>query len=364
MRWREMLRRPTRSAAVDPAAPMRSPAHALLAQLPGDWLLVDARDRVEQASERAADLGVVAFGALSAPELQHLVAATRTDGVPRTLDLAVGGVAVGSPPRRIRAHASHLDRGQVVLLLNDISAATRVDAMRRDFIASVADEMRGPADAILGHARQARKARSDKALGKSVDLIEAEANRLSALVGDLTDLSRLQAVDAMEAARVVDVRHCVEQAVDSVAKAARDKRIDVVRDVPEVHLLANEEQVVTALRNVLANAITYSPPHTLVTVSAALEGGQVAIAVADQGIGIPPEQQVRIFERFHRVDPARSRESGGTGLGLAIVQHICMAHGGEVTVRSEPGRGSLFTLRFPAGRKVAESSAADGQEDL
>lgn len=190
-----------------------------------------------------------------------------------------------------------------------------------------------------------------KALHKFTSRMQLEAARLSALINDLTDLSRLQASDAMAEARSIPVRRVVNEAVDTVHLAAQDKRIDILREVPTtLRLFADEEQAVTALRNLLTNAIRYSPPHTKVTINAREHEGYVEVSVADEGIGIDPEQQVRIFERFHRVDPARSRETGGTGLGLAIVKHICMAHGGEVTVQSAVGSGATFTLRFPLPR--------------
>ncbi len=149
-----------------------------------------------------------------------------------------------------------------------------------------------------------------------------------------------------------------------MARDAQDKRIDVVADVPEITLVANEEQLVAALRNLLTNAITYSSPHTLVEVEASVDAQHVSIAVKDEGVGIPVEELSSIFERFHRIDATRSRESGGTGLGLAVVRQICVAHGGDVSVTSEPGRGSVFTLRFPVGRRVTESSAPMEQEDV
>ncbi|MHB0929674.1 MAG: sensor histidine kinase, partial [Candidatus Nanopelagicales bacterium] len=134
------------------------------------------------------------------------------------------------------------------------------------------------------------------------------------------------------------------------------------REVPELRFFANGEQVVTAIRNLLTNAIAYSAAGTTVTVTAELQDGYVGISVADHGMGIPADQIERIFDRFHRIDAAQGRNVGGTGLGLAIVQHICLAHGGEVTVESTVGEGSLFTMRFPARGQTRESSAPEWKE--
>jgi two-component system sensor histidine kinase SenX3 len=147
---------------------------------------------------------------------------------------------------------------------------------------------------------------------------------------------------------VVDVDHVVAEAVDATKLIAHAREIDVVvGDSVGGRILGDENQLVMALRNLLTNAIAYSPVRTRVAVATRLVGEAVEIGVTDQGIGIPAHEQSRIFERFYRVDPARSRITGGTGLGLAIVKHVCVNHGGECTVWSVEGEGSTFTLRLP-----------------
>ena len=330
-------------------------ALALLDRLPGEWIIITEHGRVYRASAEFGSLGLLHRGGVTSPVLADMAEATRLDGKSRTADLSIGGVDVGAPPGTVRVRTSRLDSLLVLLLVDDISAATRVDAMRRDFIANVSHELKTPVGALVLLADAAQEAVNDpKALRKFTSRMQLEAARLSALIRDLTDLSRLQASDVMDEARLVSVKSIVSEAVDTVHLAAQDKRIDIVRDLPSgLKVFVDEEQAITALRNLLTNAIRYSSPHTKVTVVAREHEGYIEIAVADEGIGIDPEQQVRIFERFHRVDPARSRETGGTGLGLAIVKHVCLAHGGEVAVQSEVGVGSTFTLRFPLPRVAA-----------
>ena len=178
--------------------------------------------------------------------------------------------------------------------------------------------------------------------------MQGEAARLGNLVNDLVDLSKLQDVDPLEHSEHVDVDHVVREAVDATRNLATGGEIElVVGERSGSCVLGDEQQLVMALRNLVTNAITYSPPRTRVGVAVRTGEGVVEISVTDQGMGIPPEEQDRIFERFYRVDPARSRATGGTGLGLALVKHVCVNHAGECTVWSVPGEGSTFTLRLP-----------------
>ena len=177
--------------------------------------------------------------------------------------------------------------------------------------------------------------------------MQIESRRLTNLMNDLVDLSRLQGAE-VAGSEPVEVDRLVAEAVDATKMSAGAREIDVIVG-PHVNaeVMGNEAQLVMALRNLLTNAIAYSPNGTRVVVAARLNGEIVEIGVTDQGIGIPESEQARIFERFYRVDPARSRITGGTGLGLAIVKHVCVNHGGECTVWSVEGEGSTFTLRLP-----------------
>jgi two-component system sensor histidine kinase SenX3 len=168
-------------------------------------------------------------------------------------------------------------------------------------------------------------------------------------VQDLISLSRLQSNDPLRQARVINVDDVVAEAVDTthLEAEAREIRLEV-RGQHGLSVLGDEDQLATALRNLVANAINYSPDHTRITIGVSIVDDVVELSVADQGIGIPERDLERIFERFYRVDPARSRATGGTGLGLSIVKHVAVNHGGEMRVWSSEGAGSTFTLRLPA----------------
>jgi two-component system, OmpR family, sensor histidine kinase SenX3 len=175
-----------------------------------------------------------------------------------------------------------------------------------------------------------------------------EAQRLTNLVQDLITLSRVQAVEPVPDPRPVELDMIVAEALDRCRMTANARGITLnLTSVPGLSVYGDEDLLVTALRNLLENAVAYSPERTHVQVTLSRSDGNAELSVADQGIGIPERDLERIFERFYRVDPARSRATGGTGLGLAIVKHVMLAHNGRVTVHSIEGTGSTFTLYIP-----------------
>lgn len=350
MAWFTRTRNTAPPVSQTPPEPQLPPAVlAVLEGLQSEWVVIGPYGRFVQLSPNIAGFGLVRKGGITHPEISDMLEQTRRDGEPRTRELSVGGSEQGAPPREIRVRSSAIDADHVLLVVDDISSAVRVDAMRRDFVANVSHELKTPVGALLLLADAVQSALDDPdALQRFTERIQLEAQRLSTLVQDLTDLSRLQAADVTVHAAQVPVARVVAEAVDTIRLLAQSKRIDVLSDIPDqLQVFADEDQLVTALRNLLVNAINYSPSFTKVTVTAVDVEGFIEIAVSDEGIGISPEEQSRIFERFYRTDPARSRETGGTGLGLAIVKHICNAHGGDVVVTSAQDAGSTFTLRFP-----------------
>jgi two-component system, OmpR family, sensor histidine kinase SenX3 len=175
-----------------------------------------------------------------------------------------------------------------------------------------------------------------------------EAQRLTNLVQDLITLSRIQAAEPVPDPRCVSLDAVVAEALDRCRMKANARGITLnLTSVPGLSVYGDEDLLVTALRNLLENAVAYSPERTRVQVCLSRSDGSAELSVADQGIGIPERDLERIFERFYRVDPARSRATGGTGLGLAIVKHVMLAHNGRVTVHSVEGTGSTFTLYIP-----------------
>ncbi|MFW5829058.1 MAG: ATP-binding protein [Planctomycetota bacterium] len=258
--------------------------------------------------------------------------------------------------RSLALHVSplHDDDRQVigaVMVVTDQTERRRLDDMRRDFVANVSHELKTPLTVIQGILETIEEDPDMPASMRRRFLDKARAHtvRLSNLVADLLMLSHLEAQDESMELESVDLRRAIEQAVGGISEAAQAAHIHIVTEaMPEpLRLRGEAEALRQVFDNLLSNAIRYSPPRTRVTVRARREGGSIHAEVSDQGIGIPPQAQRRIFERFYRVDKARSRALGGTGLGLSIVKHYVLAHGGEISVDSEIGVGTTFRLRFP-----------------
>jgi len=338
------------------------PADVVLQLLPTAAVLVDHDDRVRLANTAAISMGVVRGSTVVVPELMQLVRTARRTLAAQTVDLSLD---LGGFPRRamaVGARAEPLDDGDVALVVDDLTESRRVEAVRRDFVANVGHEIKTPVGALTLLTEAALDARDDPdAVQHFLARMQREAQRLSRLVQELLDLSRLQGGEAQPVPVDVWMDAVVEEALDRTRSVADAKGIRLVRggDVGLV-VRGSEQQLVTALSNLLDNAVAYSANGTQVAVTLQRRDDAIEIAVTDQGIGIAESDQQRIFERFYRVDPARSRATGGTGLGLAIVKHIVGNHGGEVSVWSRPGAGSTFTVRLPA--VVTEPAAEQSQE--
>lgn len=312
-------------------------------------VIVDRLGREVARNRSALRLAGARTGELLAePALLELLGAALT-GSPAERELRVYG-----PPRsvlQLRAHPIRHDEEVVgaVGFVRDVSDAYRTDTVRRDFVANVSHELKTPIGALGLLAETIASADDVVVVQRLAERIVRETDRLSHLVDDLLDLSTIEAQEA-PTREPLPVRRLIEEAVDIVQAAAVAAVVPIVvaDRIPDVAILCDERQIRSALVNLLDNAVKYSEPGAAVDVSADVEeDGRVALVVRDHGIGIPARSLERIFERFYRVDQARSRESGGTGLGLAIVRHVVQAHGGEVTVSSVEGEGSVFTLRLP-----------------
>lgn len=332
----------------------------MLQLLPTAAVLLDGDDVVRLANSAALELGLVRGTALGVPELSTLVHTARRTGVPQTAELSLD---VNAFPRRtvlVGARAQRLDGREIALIVDDVTEAKRVESVRRDFVANVGHEIKTPVGALQLLAEAAFDARDDpEAVQRFVGRMQKEAGRLSRLVQELLDLSRLQGGEPLPTPTEVDVDAVLDEAADRARLVAEARGITIVRSGVNGVLIRGEEgQLVTAIANLLDNAVAYSPDKTKVAIGVQLGDDTVEIAVTDQGIGIPKAEQERIFERFYRVDPARSRQTGGTGLGLAIVKHTVGNHGGDISVWSRPGSGSTFTIRLPAyGRRQSPEPA-------
>ena len=335
------VRRPAAPVVVaDPLPATR----ALVEALPVAVMVLDATDEAVLANQAAIALGLLADNGLPVTELRALVRETRRAGLPREADILLRGV-----PSAVRARLAPLADGQVALLVEDVTEARRVEAVRRDFVANVSHELKTPVGAMLLLAEALQGASSDPAaVRRFADRVHHEAGRLGRLVQELLDLSRLQGAEPMPDARPVSLDAVLAEAVDRTRTAAASRGIAVVRGGARgLSVLGSETQLVTALVNLIDNAVAYSPDRTRVALAVRRDGKWAELSVTDQGIGIGEKDLERVFERFYRADPARSRATGGTGLGLAIVKHVASNHGGEVGVWSVEGSGSTFTLKLP-----------------
>ncbi len=319
----------------------------MLSVLPDTWVVLRDGD-VLRAGSAAAALGVVRDGRLANEQLRVLSEAVRRDG--RIRDVEVEAPRRGTRrPTDLAVRVAPLPGELVLLIVEDRSAKGRVDDVRRDFVANVSHELKTPIGALILLAEASADAASDpESVRRFAGRMQHEATRLSVMVNELIDLSRLQSDDPLSHADEVCVDELIADAVDRTRTAATAKQISLaVGGDTGLRIYGDPEQLVTALRNLLDNAVKYSNPRTKIGVATRQDGAWVEISVTDQGIGIPRADLDRIFERFYRVDPARSRATGGTGLGLSIVKHVSANHGGEVRVWSLEGAGSTFTLRLP-----------------
>jgi two-component system sensor histidine kinase SenX3 len=332
-------------------------------------VLLGADGAVLVANPPARALGILRGDRLLVPALVDIARAVQNSGS-RRADVALPGSLVGSGPRTVGVHGVRLDSGPaldpgpVALVLQDVTEARRTEAVRRDFVANVGHELKTPVGALALLAEAVQGAADDpETVQRFAARMRHEADRLTRLVREVIDLSRLQGGEPLPDLVPVSIGAVVAEAVDRTRAAAAAKGIElavvtrsglVVRGV--------ESQLATALTNLLANAVAYSSGGTTIAVGARPRSGFAEIAVTDAGIGIPRPDRARIFERFYRVDQSRASATGGTGLGLAIVKHVASNHGGSVSVWSEEGLGSTFTLRIPLADGAGEPAEADDRQ--
>jgi two-component system sensor histidine kinase SenX3 len=313
--------------------------------IPEGVVIAAADGSVLARNHAATEVATARHGdALVGSAVDDLLAAALA-GTPgqRTLDL------FGPPQRVVNVSAHPLPSGALVVI-EDITESRRLDAVRRDFVANLSHELKTPVGAIGLLAETLLAEPDDDVARRLTERVVNESFRVSRTIDDLLELSRIEA-GAEIVREPVPVHLVLEEAAERVRPGAerRDIEVRVGSVATRVTAMGDRRQLVSAVANLLENAVKYSPPASLVEVRASSDGTQVAIDVEDHGIGIPAREVERIFERFYRVDRARSRDTGGTGLGLSIVRHIVANHGGEVTVSSVEGQGSTFTLAVPAG---------------
>ncbi|MFE5854055.1 sensor histidine kinase [Streptomyces sp. NPDC056500] len=366
-RWSEReQRRPTRSSLHTDAV-LPPGVDTVLSVLRSSAVVLDEGDSVVKASSAAYALGLVRGGKLTVDAMLQMARDTRRDGEIRQveLDLPRRGTGRGEA-LAVSARVAPLGSRLVLLLVEDLTEARRIDAVRRDFVANVSHELKTPVGALSLLSEAVMDASDDpEAVTRFAGRMQIEATRLTNLVQELIDLSRVQNDDPLDDAEPVRVEELVAEAIDRSRHPASTKQITLAAaGAEDLRIWGNRGQLAAALGNLVENAVNYSPARTRVGISARrisdMGTDLIEIAVTDQGIGIPEKDRERIFERFYRVDPARSRATGGTGLGLAIVKHVAASHGGEVSVWSTEGQGSTFTLRLPEAG-AARDRSVNGQ---
>lgn len=313
------------------------------------YVVVDGVDGVVRASPAAYAFGLVRGYSVMQEELLHMIRRVRATGVTEEYRLEIIRGASQSGALVLDIRVAILGDEYVLLLAEDQTEIVRAQSVRSDFVANVSHELKTPVGAIRLLSEAIDDAAGDPvAIKHFSQSLHQESERLSALVQDIMELSRLQGTDVVAEGRPVDLGRVVNEAVDRNRLTAQSRDIRIVTG-GQVHaqVFGDVDLLTTALRNLIDNAIRYSPAGTRVGIGVKERDGMIHMSVTDQGPGISEEEQDRIFERFYRVDAARSRHTGGTGLGLSIVKHVMQQHGGEVTVWSREGQGSTFTLSVP-----------------
>jgi two-component system, OmpR family, sensor histidine kinase SenX3 len=325
---------------------------AVLEALSSSAVVVGPQDEILAATTSARTQGLARGSRIAVPEIVDLVRVVRREHVIRSVDLELirGGRGATS---YLSVRVAPLGDDLVVVLADDQTSARRIEQTRRDFVANVSHELKTPIGAISLLAEAVEDAAEDPpSVRKFASRLSVESARLGDLVNQIIDLSRLQADDPLTNPEEVDIDEVLSEAVDRCQVDAQQHGVTLtVAGATDCRVLGSARQLTVAICNLVENAVVYSDPGARVVVAAHRQARSdddyVEITVSDNGIGIPPAELERIFERFYRVDYARSRANGGTGLGLAIVKHVAATHGGEVSVWSQPGRGSTFTIRVP-----------------
>ena len=323
---------------------------AVLDQLDGASLVIAPGEVAIFTNLEAEQLGILRDGRIQSEELLASIRVVRRTNVKQTGTIEIARGPIGEGKREITVNVIPLTENELVLvLLRDESEAQRVHDVRRDFVANISHELKTPIGALSLLSEAVLGAKDDaEAVSRFAERMQVESKRLTGLVQEIIQLSRVQDSDPLKEAQQLSAGDIIKEALDQCRTTADSRQISLTfQDSEDAMILGDRDQLTMAIHNLIENAINYSPADTKVAVSTSVENGIITISVADQGIGIPEAEVERIFERFYRVDPARSRETGGTGLGLSIVKHIINKHGGEISVWSSENVGSTFSIRLP-----------------
>lgn len=329
--------------------------------------VLDRNQEIVMSNPAAHEMSLVHDRAVN-PDVWQTAQEVFEDKETRTVDLAIPKRRTGHRVTQFKAVIKPLtlnDGRFVIIYGTDESENVRMESARRDFVANVSHELKTP---VGGIALLAEALLQDPGDQETVEYfgnkVYKEANRMADMVSELISLSKLQGAEALPEMEPLAVDDLIEEALSRNQLAAEARSIELNRGASVgVQVKGDRSLLVTALSNLVSNAINYSPEKMPVSVSQkVVDGGVVLIRVTDRGIGIAPDDQKRVFERFFRVDQARSRQTGGTGLGLAIVKHVVANHGGNIKLWSRPGTGSTFTIELPIYREEKPAQDA-GMKD-
>jgi len=321
-----------------------------LNQLDGASLVIAPGEVAIFTNSEAEQLGILRDGRIQSEELLASIRVVRRTNIKQTGTIEIARGPIGEGKREITVTIIPLTENELVLvLLRDESEAQRVHDVRRDFVANISHELKTPIGALSLLSEAVLGAKDDsEAVTRFASRMQIEAKRLTDLVQEIIQLSRVQDSDPLKEAQLLSASEIIKEALDQCRTTADSRQITLTfQESEDGAILGDRDQLTMAIHNLIENAINYSPAETKVAVSTSIQDEIISISVADQGIGIPEAEVERIFERFYRVDPARSRETGGTGLGLSIVKHIITKHGGEISVWSSENVGSTFSIRLP-----------------
>jgi len=327
---------------------------AIAAKMRTGVLVVDAEGRVIYANPFLLESFPASDGITGRPVDEMIHNAELLDTIKRCVGdpcACAGDIEYSEAERSFKVEINRVTgdgETNLLIFLRDITEEKRVETIKKDFVANLSHELRTPLASIKGYSETLLDGGvEDEGTRRDfLRVIDRHATRMSRLIDDLLILSRLESQEEPAPTGSVDLGELIAAVAAGVEKQASDKNIDITTEVPDdlPAVAGDKDRVEQVVVNLLDNAIKYTPGGGSVVVSAASAGGEVRVDVLDTGIGIPAGDIPRIFERFYRVDKARSRELGGTGLGLAIVKHIVQGLNGRLSVESEPGKGSKFSF--------------------
>ena len=326
-------------------------------------VVIDPSNTVVKASPGALAFGLVWNQKLVHPELTKMVDLVRRTGEPIGEELHLSRGPIGEASIHLWVRVARLGARYILLIAEDRTEGYRLEEVRRDFVANISHELKTPIGAVSLLAEALSSAANEPEQVKRFAMrLTKESERLANITQEIIQLSRLQAADALTKPSLIDLDDVVAIAIDQNRVAADARGIRLVRGGDsDTFVYGDEALLVVALHNLVSNAIQYSPDNSRVGIGVSEAAGIIEIAVTDQGVGIPEDERDRVFERFYRSDPARSRNTGGSGLGLAIVKHVVQNHGGDVRVWSQLGHGSTFTIRLPEASPATAASLGVAQ---